>query len=60
MAPLCYAMLHNLPSSNLDPRVDPNQMDDQGRSPLMIAAGDGDIEKVKILLRCPKVRPVSK
>ena len=53
-------MLQNLPSGNLDPRVDPNQMDDQGRSPLIIAAGDGDIEKVKILLRCPKVRVVSK
>ena len=38
-----------------DPRVNPNQLDGQGRSPLMIAARDGDTDKVKILLRCPKV-----
>ena len=38
-----------------DPRVNPNQLDGQGRSPLMIAARDGDARKVKILLRCPKV-----
>ena len=39
-----------------DPRVDPNQMDSRGRSPLMIAAEEGDVDKVKTLLRCPKVR----
>ena len=38
-----------------DPGVNPNQLDGQGRSPLMIAARDGDAQKVKILLRCPKV-----
>ena len=39
-----------------DPRVDPNQVDSRGRSPLMIAAQEGDVDRVKTLLRCPKVR----
>ena len=38
-----------------DPRVDPNQLDGRGRSPLMIAVEEGDVDRVKILLRCPKV-----
>ena len=42
-----------------DPRVDPNQVDSRGRSPLMIAAEEGDVDKVKTLLRCPKVREES-
>ena len=36
--------------------MDPNQVDGRGRSPLMIAAEEGDVDRVKTLLRCPKVR----
>ena len=39
-----------------DPRVDPNQVDGRGRSPLMIAAEEDNEDKVETLLRCPKVR----
>ena len=39
-----------------DPRVDPNQVDSRGRSPLMIAVDEGDVDRGKTLLRCPKVR----